>query len=275
MTIDWPKVVGRMRADLDRAALNERPRMVLAVLIKVTVLKRRTVVVLPDRDVLCGLLGIAKQHMGGVWREIESARIATFRKVEFGWEVVLQPDASQWACDWVCTREQLNQWVQQIEQMPGQAQGSLLPFDPNLRKAMAENGAEQVSNQNGYSKPQAVTKMVTASGEQHRSSVLSTDNSSTVSTALYKADKTVEQIKQGERATEAALFDNLKRILESSPFESDRQDLAAWGGHWRVKHIRPDPDKFAAALRIVRSEIAGGMEAKKSRAAWIKDLLRR
>ena len=37
--IEWRKVAGQMRADLDRAALNENPRLVLAVLIKATLMK--------------------------------------------------------------------------------------------------------------------------------------------------------------------------------------------------------------------------------------------
>ena len=273
MNVDWKKVAGRMRGELDRARLNERPRRVLCALIRLTLMQRRTVVVLPDRDVLCGVVGIEKTHMGEVWGKIEETRVARFKKVELGWEVVVNADSSQWAVEWAWSRESWTRFAEFIERVPGQAQGSLLAPDPCITKTMAEISAEAVSSQNGNSKPPAVPKMGTGERSGHYPVQI---NSSTVSTALYKADKTVEQINRGdEKRTEAALFDNLKRIPESSPFESDRQDLAAWGGHWRVKHIRPDPDKFAAALRIVRSEIAGGLEAKKSRAAWIKDLLRR
>ena len=163
--IEWRKVAGQMRADLDRAALNENPRLVLAVLIKATLMKGRTVVILPDREVLCGLLGIAKQHMKGVWKQVEDAGIAKFRKLDFGWECVLNPDASQWACEWVCTREQVDQWIAWLERVPGQAQGSLLPPEPNLRQAVADVGAEAVSNKKCYSPPPPagppVTKFVT------------------------------------------------------------------------------------------------------------------
>lgn len=159
--IEWPKVAGRMRADLDRAAINERPRLVVAVLIKATLMRKRTGVVIPDRESLCRLLAIAKQHMAGVWKEIEDARIATFRKVELGWEVMVQPDSSQWACEWVCTQEQVQQWLTWLDQVPGQAQGSLLPPEPNLRQAVAEVGVEAVSNQNGYRPSPPVTKLVT------------------------------------------------------------------------------------------------------------------
>lgn len=273
MTVDWKKVAGRMRGELDRATLNERPRRVLVALIKLTLMQRRTVVVLPDRDVLCGVVGIGKTHMAEVWERIEGTRVATFKRVELGWECVVNADSSQWAVEWAWSRESWTRFADFIERVPGQAQGSLLEPDSSITKTMAELSAEAVSYQNGNAKPPDVTKLVTGQREPGRTVPV---NSSTVSPALYKAVKTVEQINSGdEKRTEAALFENLKRILDSSPFESDRQDLAAWGGHWRVKHIRPDPDKFATALRIVRSEIAGGAEARKSRAAWIKDLLRR
>lgn len=271
--IEWPKVAGRMRGELDRAVLNERPRRVLVALIKLTLMQRRTVVVLPDRDVLCGVVGIGKTHMAEVWEKIEATRAARFKKVELGWECVVNADSRQWAVEWAWSRESWTRFAEFIERVPGQAQGSLLAPDPCITNTMAELAAEAASSGSYQNGNQSVTNLVTESRGPGRTVQL---NSSTVSPALYKADKTVEQINRGEdRKTEAALFDNLKRILESSPFESDRQDLAAWGGHWRVKHIRPDMDKFAAALRIVRSEIAGGKEAKKSRAAWIKDLLRR
>lgn len=282
MTVDWKKVAGRMRAELDRAALNERPRRVLVALIRLTLMQRRAVVVLPDRDVLCGVVGIGKTHMAEVWERIEGTRVATFRKVELGWECVVNADSSQWAVEWAWSRDSWTRFAEFIERVPGQAQGSLLEPDPSITKTMAELAAEAAagegreargeSYQNGNWKPPSVTKLVTGQREPGRTVPV---NSSTVSPALYKADKAGELLNRGDKETEAALFGNLKRILESSPFESDRQDLAAWGGHWRVKHIRPDPDKFAAALRIVRSEIAGGAEAKKSRAAWIKDLLKR
>lgn len=276
MTVDWPKVAGRMRADLDRAALNERPRMVLALLIKVTLMKRRTMVVLPDREVVCGVSGCWPQHMKGIWKEIEDARIATFKAVELGWEVVLQPDSSQWACDWVCTREQLDQWVQRIEQMPGQAQGSLLPPDPNLRKALGDNGAQNVSNQKCYSNPPAVTKSVTANPPQRRDSVPSTVISSAVLTVSNKADKTAELLSRAREArTENELLEVLTTVLAQSPVETDRQDMASWGAHWRVRHIRPDLERFAGVMRSVAADLHEGIEARKSRVAWIKDLLKR
>lgn len=67
----------------------------------------------------------------------------------------------------------------------------------------------------------------------------------------------------------------LETLLASSPHASDREDMKAWGGHWRVRVVRADAAKFAAVLRIVEGDIKDGREARKSRAAWIKDLLKR
>lgn len=234
-----------MRADLDRAALNERPRMVLAVLIKVTVLKRRTVVVLPDRDVLCGLLGIAKQHMGGVWREIEAARIGNFRKVELGWEVVLQPDSSQWACDWVCTRDQLDQWVQHIEQMPGQAQGSLLPPAPNLRQAMGETGAEAVSNQKCY---QPVTKSVT---EPKQPGTATPFNALKVQGSKPCTKPLDFELLSGQAISEAGLMERCRELF-------GEQIMAAYGGNWRIR-ARQNPGKLD---RVLNDTLAAKKEGR-------------
>lgn len=243
MTIDWPKVAGRMRADLDRAALNERPRMVLAVLIKVTVLKRRTMVVLPDRDGLCGLLGIAKQHMGGVWREIETARIGNFRKAELGWEVVLQPDSSQWACDWVCTREQLDQWVQQVEQMPGQAQGSLLPPEPNLHQALGESGAENVSNLKCY---QPVTKSVTADPPAGKSTPLKA-----LKAFKVQGSKPCTKLSDFEPLSEDGLMARCRELF-------GEQIMAAYGANWRIR-ARQNPGKLD---RVLNDTLAAKKEGR-------------
>jgi len=238
-----------MRADLDRAALNERPRMVVAVLIKVTVLKGRTVVVLPDRDVLCGLLGIAKQHMRGVWREIEAARIGNFRKVELGWEVVLQPDSSQWACDWVCTREQLYQWVQQIEQMPGQAQGSLLPPDPNLNQALGQNGAEILSNQKCY---QPVTKNVTADRQRGTATPLNAFKVQGSKPCTKLSD--FEPLSGGQRPLAIKENELMKRCTDLF----GEQIMAAYGGNWRIR-ARQNPGKLD---RVLNDTLAAKKEGR-------------
>lgn len=240
MTVDWPKVAGRMRADLDRAALNERPRMVVALLIKVTLMKRRTMVVLPDREVVCGVSGCWPQHMKAIWKEIEDARIATFKAVELGWEVVLQPDSSQWACDWVCTREQLDQWVQKIEQMPGQAQGSLLPPEPNLSHALGQNGAEIVSNQKCY---QPVTKSVIPLAAQGSGMPLNAFK--------VQGSKPDTRLLDIEPLTENGLVARCRLLFGPKIMET-------YGANWRLR-ARQDPGKLD---RVLKDTIAAQKEGR-------------
>lgn len=262
--IEWRKVAGQMRADLDRAALNENPRLVLAVLIKATLMKGRTSVILPDRESLCGLLGIAKQHMKRVWQEIEAARVASFRKVEQGWECVIVADASQWACDFVYTREQVNQWVDFVERVPGQAQGSLLPPEPNLRAAIAETAAEAVSNKVGYRLPpppgQPVTKLVTP---QPPSSAARAPLKVNVQGSKPDRAFNIER-KSGEpRQVEYELMDRCRALFGDKIMET-------YGANWRIR-ARQDADK----LRRILDETKAAMVEQRIKsipAAYANDL---
>lgn len=229
-----------MRGELDRAALNERPRLVLAVLIRLTLMRGRTGVVLPDREVLCDLLGIGKQHMAGVWREIEGARIAAFKRVADGWKCVVNADSGQWAVEWAWSRESWTRFAEMIERVPGQAQGSLLPSEPNLTRTMAQCSAEAVSSQNGNSKPPAVPKMGTRSTPAGESTP-------------FKALK----VQGSKPCTELSDFEPLsgqrpQSISENGLMERCRelfgeQIMAAYGGNWRLR-ARQDPGKLDRVL---------------------------
>lgn len=239
--IEWRKVAGQMRADLDRAALNENPRLVLAVLIKATLMKGRTVVILPEWESLCALLGIYPQHVKGIRQQIEDAGIARFRPVAEGWECVVQPDASQWACDFVCQRDQVNQWVAWLERVPGQAQGSLLPAEPNLRQAMADVGAEAVSNKKCYSPPggnrQQATKFVTPQPpERAAGTPLSLQGSKPLQAF------SIERSKAGQRpgALEARLMDRCRELF-------GEKIMAVYGANWRLR-ARADAGKLQRVL---------------------------
>lgn len=236
MTIEWRKVAGQMRADLDRAALNENPRLVLAVLIKATLMKGRTSVVLPDRESLCALLGIAKQHMKRVWEEIETARIATFRKVELGWECILVADASQWACDFIYTREQVNQWVAFVDRVPGQAQAVLLAPEPNLRQALAETAAESASNKKCYPPPPVsgppVTKLVTPQPADA--------NRLPLNAFKVQGSKPDPKLLDIEPLTENNLVDRCRLLFGPKIME-------VYGGNWRLR-ARENPGKLDRVL---------------------------
>lgn len=243
MTVDWRKVAGRMRSELDRAALNERPRLVLAVLIRVTLMRGSTVVILPDREVLCGLLGIGKQHMAGVWREIEGARIAAFKKVTDGWECVVNADSSRWAVEWAWSRESWTRFAEMIERVPGQSQESLLPPDPSLTRTMAECSAEAVSSHFGNSKPPEVPKMGT-----ERAPV----GTATPFNALkVQSSKPCTRLSNFEPLSEAGLMERCMELF-------GEQIMAAYGGNWRIR-ARQNPGKLD---RVLNDTVAAQKERR-------------
>jgi len=225
-----------MRAELDRAALNERPRMVLAVLIKATLMRQRTAVVLPDREALCGLLGIAKQHMRGVWREIEDARIATFRAVGDGWECVMNADSSQWACEWVFSREQMSTFLDFLDRAPGQSQGSLLAPEPNITRTRGELAAENLSNQNGYSNPPPVTKLVTQPARQAQPFGKSTP----INALKVQGSKPYTRLSNLEPLTEPGLMQRCEQLFGKSI-------MVTYGANWRLR-ARENPGKLDRVL---------------------------
>lgn len=245
MTIEWRKVAGQMRADLDRADINAVPRLVLVILIKATLMKGRTLVVIPTQASLAKLLRKHKQHMAGPIAEIESARIATFRPVGDGWECVVNPDASQWVCEWVCSREEIDQWINWLDRVPGQAQGSLLPPEPNLRQAVAEVGAEAVSNggQGGNKVcyppppvvPPPVTKFVTPKGPEVVPCTPLSFQSSKPSSAF-----SVERSKGGKLAGENELMDRCRELFGEKIMDT-------YGGNWRLR-ARADAGKLQRVL---------------------------
>lgn len=232
MTVDWKKVAGRVRGELDRTSLNERPRRVLVALVRLTLMQRRTVVVLPDRDVLCGVVGIGKTHMAEVWERIEETRVASFKKVEMGWEVVLNADSSQWAVEWVWSRESWTAFAEMIERVPGQSQGSLLAPDPSITKTIAEMSAETVSYQNGNSKPPDVTKLVTRDLEQGKSTPLKAFN--------VQGSKPCTKLSDFEPLSESGLMERCWELF-------GEQIMAAYGGNWRIR-ARQNPGKLDRVL---------------------------
>lgn len=229
-----------MRAELDRAALNERPRLVVAVLIKATLLRERVRVVLPDREALCALLGIGKQHMAGVWRELESCGIVRFRAVAGGWEAIVQPDSRLWTVEWVYDREALGRFLDWLERVPGQAQGELMP-EPNLAEEMAKAG---------------VPKLGTA-----------VPNLGTPTCKLV-----------GSTSSKPVRFEPLKRTSSRENELMDRcrdvfgvEIMSAYGGVWRLR-ARENPGKLervladtAAAMREGRVRTVAGAYANE---AW-------
>ena len=230
---DWRQAAGRMRAELDRAALNERPRLVVAVLIKATLLRERVRVVLPDREALCALLGIGKQHMAGVWRELESCGIVRFRQIAGGWEAIVQPDSSLWTVDWVYDREALSRFLEFLERAPGQAQGELMPPEPNLAEEVAKCGVPKM----GTDAPRPVPK-------------LGTDRSPcTLVTGTGSKPVRLEPVKRtGGR--EHGLMDRCRQVF-------GEENMEIYGGVWRLR-AREDAGKLDRVLAETESAIKEG-----------------
>lgn len=212
-----------MRAELDRAALNERPRLVVAVLIKATLLRERVRVVLPDREALCALLGIGKQHMAGVWRELESCGVCRFRAVAGGWEVIVQPDSRLWTVEWVYERQALDAFLAFVDRAPGQCQTELLP-EPNLAEEVAKAGVPNL----GTAVPKLGTpcKPVTVTGSK---------------------PVRFEPLK---RTREGELMDQCREVFGA-------EIMSAYGGVWRLR-ARENPGKLERVLAETAAAVREG-----------------
>lgn len=284
MTIEWRKVAGQVFAALGRARLSTHQAILFERLVRVTLMQRRQAVrilrwdvferfALPKAKVSMALNGFWSPNEQSAKRKwvaglVELGLLQMRRHPDGGVVLTVMPDTTQWRCDWRFTLADDDWLLREVNAVVDQVQPELIEPEKDLPAAMAEVSAEAASSQIGNAVELPVSNLETTG----RRSVQI--NSSAVSTALYKADKAVEQLNSA-RAKENKLFQRLKKLMQESPVEKDREDLAAWGGHWRVKEMRPDLEKFAAALRVVEADIAAGREAHISRGAWIKDLLRR
>lgn len=231
MSVDWRQTAGRMRAELDRAALNERPRLVVAVLIKATLLRERVRVVLPDREALCALLGIGKTHMAGVWRELESCGIVRFRAVAGGWEAIVQPDSSLWTVDWVYERDSLSRFLDFVDRVPGQSQGDLLP-EPNLAEEVAKCG---------------VAKSVTEPARPV-TSLVTTERPCTPVMGTGSKPVRLEPVRRTSR--EQAMMERCREVFGA-------ENMETYGGIWRLR-AREDDAKLERVLEETACAVKEG-----------------
>lgn len=147
---DWKGMAARMRGDLDRADLTGRARRLAEFAVKATLMAGRTRVVIPNRAELCRLLKISKTHVAEVLAALQSSRILSVKEEADGWEVLVYPDSTGWAVDWVYERAEMTGFLSGLNQAPGQCQGELIEPPPSLARAMAETSAENAaSSQNG------------------------------------------------------------------------------------------------------------------------------
>ncbi len=248
-TLEWKTAASRMRSDLDRADLNERTRRVLTVLIAFTLMKCRTKVILPDRDGLCSLLGIGKQHMAAVWQECQATRIAEFKRVSQGWQVLVFADSAQWAVDWVWTRERLNQFAAFLELVAGQAQGELIAEDKTVAQARAELAVE-ASSQVGNQTPGAVPKMGTETlgGLGGRTSNSSGTSESFNVHGLKALNKKL--LDHEHVSSETVLLGRCRTLFGDDAMETH-------GGCWRIR-ARENPDKLSRVLDETKNAASEG-----------------
>ncbi len=248
---DWKRIAARMRAELERADLNERARALASWAIRPTLLRGRTRVVIPNRAAVCAVLGIGQNHIAGVVQELAEAGIITLREAHEGWELLVYPDASMWSCRMKWERGQMDALLRVIDQAPGQVQGELLEPDPCLDRARAEVAAENVSSQNG--KPE-VPKM--------GSSQL------TVNSERVHSVTAIKQLSREQLTSEGEVMDLLREFV-------GEEDVRQWGGDWRKNWLRRHPEAFAAALRTLIEESRTGWKPSRSRGAALKDLTKR
>lgn len=245
--LDWQTVADQMRAELARAVINERPRLVINLCICFTLLRCRLSVILPERAGLSSLLGIPKQHMAGIWRECASARIVEFRRVELGWEVLVFPDSRDWAVRWSWTPEGLDRFTEYVDLAQGQAQGDLFPADRTVAQARAEVSAEGSSSQVGNQTTRPVTKKVTSNQKGYLGGLggrTQTESFGMLEPSRFK----VQCFKAFNKAlniellsTEAVLVLRCREVLGGDTME-------AYGARWRLR-ARENPAKLERVLQ--------------------------
>lgn len=252
---DWKRVAARMRAELERADLNERARAVAAWAIRPTLLRGRSRVVIPNRAAVCGVLGISTKHMAEVIQELAAAGVLTLREVHEGWELLVYPDAAMWSVRMKWERNQMDALLRTIDDAPGQVQGELLDAEavsnrgPCLDRARAEVAVANVAHV-----PDLGTSMVAQGGivplrvSEFRSSKpytkLLTPELSKGRTAPNPP--TPSPSREGN-VSEAEVVARCAELF-------GEKMMVNWGGAWRNRH-RQNPDKLKRVLDAVAEDM--------------------
>lgn len=160
-----PGVAGRVRADLDRAEIGGRARRLAEFAVKVTLALGRTRVVIPNRQRVCDLLKIGKNHVAEVICALETARIVRIKDVADGWELLFFADPQQWLVDWIYQRDEMAAFITELNRAAGQAQTdfgeSEVSFEPDPdidreRAAVAVNEPRTTSPRPSVAAPLAI-----------------------------------------------------------------------------------------------------------------------
>lgn len=282
---DWRRVAARMRAELERADLNERARALAAWCIRPTLLRGRVRVTIPNLAAVAAVLGIGKNHMAAVVAELASTGVASFKDVAEGWELLVFPDPSRWCVRWKWDRAAMDSLLRIIDAHPGQCHGELLEPEPCLAWALAETAAETARREDGRWKmeggvvPKMGTERVGCVNSKpvtvHSVTAIKQLNSEQLTGSgggrkpgVQTADGAARPALPLSREREAEAMDKLRRLVGEA-------DVEQWGGDWRKNWLRRYPREFLAALETLLEESATGWQAKRSPGAALKDLTRR
>ena len=258
MNQDWPRLAARTRGNLDRAALNGRPRRLAEFVIKCTLMKGRTRVVIPKRSDLCRLLKIGANHVQEVVDELESAAILKFADVNDGWEILIFPDCAGWRCKWLYLPAELADYLRVVELTPGQSQGELLEPAPCLGRVLAE-----VSAENAAASAPALPKMGS------RELPVNCE----ASKKQLNREQLIPTVNQITGKDEAFLLGRISRgIAQFHGPEVSHLDMINYGGNWRVAWVRRYPTELAKALDTLEEEAKTGWQPYNSFGAALKDL---
>ena len=227
-----------MRGDLDRADLSGRARRLAEFAIKATLMQGRTRVVIPNRQRLCDLLKIGKNHVAEVLAALVSSRILSVKEIADGWEMLVYPDASGWDVEWMYGREDVAAFLAMLNQAPGQAQGEFIEPEPNLARTMAEYSAEKsASSQNGNRRTADVPKMGTFTPTPLR--VKDSKDSKAFSFESFKGAVIAIDGRDEQQA-----MAGFRQVLGSDVMENDG---GKWRNRWRTNRSKVKR-VFAAAV---------------------------
>lgn len=242
-----------MRAELERADLNARPRKLAMWSIKVTLLAGRVSVVIPNRARVGHVLKILPQHFGAIAEELGSAGILTLKDVGEGWELIVYPDARLWNVGWTWDRAAMDGLLSEIAAAPGQVQGELLESEPCLAKALAEVGAERAACV-GYQKGNLEVPEKGTRPSSLRS--FKAESFSKPSKLKGRDAREVERLKGAlldiEGGPESAAVAGMRLILSEPVFENDG---GKWRNRWRADRARTH-EVFAAMVEEMAREKA-------------------
>lgn len=165
MKPEWKKMAAQMRGELDRSKISRTQARVLEVLIKATLMRGRQSVIIPRLEDLGAVLLLSKGKLSEVFNGqgtgsarqpglgMNGFRMVTVRELTpvecrerqlaFGAaHYTVMPDATQWAVDWVYEVQAMQMFLQGLDAVVGQVQGTLFLPEMTLTEARAEVSAE-------------------------------------------------------------------------------------------------------------------------------------